>query len=128
MNIEYNSHEEEKTMLEFVLNTVFWTLALYGLFEIVKNIIYISTYTKFQSDGMYLIVAVKNQEEKIEGFLRSILFKIIYGKEEYFRNILVVDLKSKDNTKQILKRLEMEYDNIKVLNWKDCKDMIDNIE
>ena len=128
MNIEYNSHEEEKKMLEFVLNTVFWTLALYGLFEIVKNIIYISTYTKFQSDGMYLIVAVKNQEEKIEGFLRSILFKIIYGKEEYFRNILVVDLKSKDNTKEILKRLEMEYDNIKVLNWKDCKDMIDNIE
>ena len=128
MNIEYNSHEEEKTMLEFVLNTVFWTLALYGLFEIVKNIIYISTYTKFQSDGMYLIIAVKNQEEKIEGFLRSILFKILYGKEEYFRNILVVDLKSKDNTKEILKRLEMEYDNIKVLNWKDCKDMIDNIE
>ena len=128
MNIEYNSHEEEKTMLEFVLNTVFWTLALYGLFEIVKNIIYISTYTKFQSDGIYLIVTVKNQEEKIEGFLRSILFKILYGKEEYFRNILVVDLKSKDNTKEILKRLEMEYDNIKVLNWKDCKDMIDNIE
>ena len=128
MNIEYNSHEEEKKMLEFVLNTVFWTLALYGLFEIVKNIIYISTYTKFQSDGMYLIVAVKNQEEKIEGFLRSILFKILYGKEEYFRNILVVDLKSKDNTKEIIKRLEMEYDNIKVLNWKDCKDMIDNIE
>ena len=128
MNIEYNSHEEEKTMLEFVLNTVFWTLALYGLFEIVKNIIYISTYTKFQSDGMYLIIAVKNQEEKIEGFLRSILFKILYGKEEYFRNILVVDLKSKDNTKEILKRLEIEYDNIKVLNWKDCKDMIDNIE
>ena len=115
-------------MLEFVLNTAFWTLALYGLFEIVKNIIYISTYTKFQSDGMYLIVAVKNQEEKIEGFWRSILFKILYGKEEYFRNILVVDLKSKDNTKEILKRLEMEYDNIKVLNWKDCKEMIDNIE
>lgn len=115
-------------MLEFVLNTAFWTLAFYGLFEIVKNIIYISTYTKFQSDGMYLIVAVKNQEEKIEGFLRSILFKVLYGKEEYFRNILVVDLKSKDNTKEILKRLEMEYDNIKVLNWKDCKEMIDNIE
>lgn len=115
-------------MLEFVVNTIFWTLALYGLIEIIKNIIYISTYTKFQSDGIYLIVTVKNQEEKIEGFLRSILFKILYGKEEYFRNILVVDLKSKDSTKEIIKRLEMEYDNIKVLNWKDCKDMIDNIE
>lgn len=51
-------------MLEFVLNTVFWTLALYGLFEIIKNIIYISTYTKFQSNGTYLIVAVKNKRKK----------------------------------------------------------------
>lgn len=115
-------------MLEFVLNTVFWTLALYGLFEIIKNIIYISTYTKFQPDGTYLIVAVKNQEEKVEGFLRSLLFKILYGKEEHFNNILVVDLKSKDNTKEILKKLESEYENINVLSWKDCKDMIDNIE
>lgn len=115
-------------MLEFVLDTVFWTLALYGLFEIIKNIIYISTYTKFQSNGTYLIVAVKNQEEKVEGFLRSLLFKILYGKEEHFKNILVVDLKSKDNTKEILKKLESEYENINVLSWKDCKDMIDNIE
>ena len=34
-------------MIEFVLNTIFWTLAIYGLFEIIKNIIYINTYTKF---------------------------------------------------------------------------------
>ena len=26
-------------MIEFVLNTIFWTLAIYGLFEIIKNII-----------------------------------------------------------------------------------------
>ena len=25
--------------MEFILNTIFWTLALYGLFEIIKNII-----------------------------------------------------------------------------------------
>ena len=61
-------------MLEFVLNTIFWTLAIYGLFEVIKNIIYISKYTKFKSDGIYVIIAVKNQEEKIEGFIRSILF------------------------------------------------------
>ena len=75
-------------MFEFVLNTIFWTLAIYGLFEIIKNIIYIHTYTKFKSDGIYVIIAVKNQEEKIEGFLRSIIFKILYGREEYLRNII----------------------------------------
>ena len=115
-------------MMNFVLNTIFWTLALYGLFEIIKNIIYISTYTKFKSDGIYLIIAVKNQEEKIEGFLRSILFKILYGREEELKNIIVADLKSIDNTKEIAKKLSQEYECLKVISWKECKDIIDNID
>lgn len=115
-------------MLDFVLNTIFWTLAIYGLFEIIKNIIYISTYTKFKGDGIYVIIAVKNQEEKIEGFLRSILFKILYGKEDYLKNIIVADLKSTDKTKEIAKKLSKEYDCLEVLNWRECKDIIDNID
>ena len=112
---------------EFILNTIFWTLALYGLFEIIKNIIYICSYTKLKSDGIYVIIAVKNQEEKIEGFLRSSLFKILYGKEEVLKNIIVADLRSEDNTKEIAKRLSNEYDFIKVLSWKECRDLIDNV-
>lgn len=114
-------------MMEFIVNTIFWTLAIYGLFEIIKNIIDIFTYTKFQSDGIYVIIAVKNQEEKIEGFLRSSLFKILYGKEEYLKNIIVADLKSNDKTKEIAQKLELEYDCLKVTSWKECKDMIDNV-
>ena len=115
-------------MLEFVLNTIFWTLAIYGLFEIIKNIIYISTYTKFKSDGIYVIIAVKNQEEKIEGFLRSIIFKILYGREEYLKNIIVADLQSTDNTKEIAKKLSKDYEILKVTTWKECKDIIDNVD
>lgn len=114
--------------MEFILNTIFWTLALYGLFEIMKNIIDIFTYTKLQSDGIYLIIAVKNQEEKIEGFLRSTLFKILYGKEEYLKNIIVADLKSTDKTKEIAKKLSEEYECLKVITWKECKDIIDNVD
>ncbi len=113
--------------MEFILNVVFWTLAIYGLFEIIKNIIYIFTYTKFKADGIYIIIAVKNQEERIEGFLRSTLFKILYGKEEYLRNIIVADLESKDNTKEIAKRLSKEYDCLKVITWRECKDVMDNV-
>ena len=51
-------------MLNFVLHTIFWTLAIYGLIEIIKNIICINKYTKFKTDGIYVIIAVKNQEEK----------------------------------------------------------------
>ena len=115
-------------MLDFILSTIFWTLALYGLFEIIKNIIYINTYTKFKSDGIYLIIAVKNQEEKIEGFLRSVLFKILYGKEDYLKNIIVADLKSTDKTKEIAKKISQEYECLKVLNWKECKEIIENID
>ena len=115
-------------MLNFVLNTFFWTLAIYGLFEIIKNIIYISTYTKFKSDGIYVIIAVKNQEEKIEGFLRSILFKILYGREDYLRNIIVADSNSSDSTKEIAKKLSKYYEIIKVTNWKECKNIIDNVD
>ncbi len=114
-------------MLEFVLNTIFWTLAIYGLYEIIKNIIYITTYTKMKADGIYVIIAVKNQEEKIEGFLRSILFKILYGKEDNLKNIIVADLESEDNTKEIAKKLSNDYDVLKVATWKECKEIMDSV-
>lgn len=114
-------------MWDFILNAVVWTLALYGLFEIIKNIIYIFSYTNLRSDGIYVIIAVKNQEDKIEGFMRSILFRFLYGKEEYIKDIIVADLDSKDNTLQILNKLKKEYGCIKVSNWKECEELINNI-
>ena len=114
--------------MEFVLNTIFWTLAFYGLYELIKNILYIGEYTKFKAKGIYLIIAVKNQEDKIEGFLRSSLFKILYGKEEYIKNIIVADLKSDDKTKEIAKKMSEDYEQLKVISWKECKDIIDNLD
>ena len=114
-------------MMEFFFNTVTWTFAFYGVFEFIKNILFLCTYTKCKTDGIHLIVTVKNQEDKIEGFLRSILFKILYGKEDYIKNIIVADLKSEDNTKEIAKKIENDYDMVKVLSWKECKELIDNI-
>ena len=106
--------------MEFIFKTIFWTLAFYGLFEITKNIIYIFTYTKLRS--------AKNQENKIECVLRSILFKILYGKEDYFKNIIFSDLESTDNTEEIVKKLSEEYECLKVISWKECKDIIDNVD
>lgn len=114
-------------MGDFILNTILWTLALYGLFEIIKTIINIYTYTNLKSDGIYVIIAVKNQENKIEGFLRSFIFRVIYGKEEYIKNIIVTDLDSKDETINILNKLQKDYDCIKVTNWKECKEVIESI-
>lgn len=115
-------------MLNFIINTCIWTLALYGLFEIIKNIIYVCTYTNYKEDGIYIIIATKNQESKIEGFLRSCLFKIFYGKEEYIKDIIVTDLQSKDKTMEIEEKMVQNMKGIRVLRWKECKELIDNIE
>ena len=115
-------------MLEYILNGILWVLALYGLFEIIKTIIYTYTYTNLKADGIYVIVAAKNQEKRIEGFLRSLLFRIIYGKEESVKDIIVVDLNSTDETKKIMEKLSGDYDVIKMSNWRDCKELIDNID
>ena len=115
-------------MLDFITNGIIWTLALYGLIEIIKTIYYICTCTNLESDGIYFIVAVKNQEEKIEGFMRSILFRILYGKEECVKNIIVADLGSTDKTKEILEKLEQDYKVINLVDLKTCKDLIDSMD
>lgn len=115
-------------MLEFIVNGIFWVLALYGLFEIVKHVIYLCTYTNLKSDGIYIIVATKNQENKIEGFLRTFLFRLIYGKEECVKDVIVADLDSTDDTMKILTKLNKDYDCMKVVNWRECKQVIDDID
>ena len=114
-------------MWNFIFNAIIRVLALCGLIEIIQTIIYTYTYTNLNPNGIYVIIAVKNQEEKIEGFLRSILFKILYGREEYLKNIIVADLESSDNTKEISKKLAKDYEILKVTSWKECKEIMDSI-
>lgn len=114
-------------MLEFIMFGIVWTLAIYGFIEIIKTIYFYLLHTKLNSNGIYLIVAVKNQEEKIEGVLRSILFRFIYGKEECINDIIVTDLGSQDKTPDIIEKLGEDYNSIKILNWKDCKELIENL-
>ena len=53
---------------------------------------------------------------------------MLYGKEEYVKNIMAVDLKSEDQTKDILKKMSKDYECLQILSWKECKDLIDNID
>lgn len=115
-------------MLNFILNALVYVLAIYGLIEIIKNIMYVMEYTNLSEDGIYIIIASKNQEKKIEGILRSVLFKIMYGKEEEIKKVILVDLDSKDNTLKKLKKFKKENEYVTVSTWKECKEIIDMID
>ena len=114
-------------MINFFINVILWTLALYGFFEILKTILRTYLHPKISSSGIYLIIAVKNEENKIEGFLRSFLFKLLYGKEDNIDNIFVVDLNSSDKTPDILNILSKDYDCLKYTDLKSCTQIFDTI-
>lgn len=78
--------------------------------------------------GIYIIIAVKNQEKKIDGILRSILFKIMYGKEDEIKKVILTDLESKDHTLKSLQKFKKENKYVKVSKWRECKEIMDIIE
>ena len=78
--------------------------------------------------GIYIIIGVKNQEKQIENVLGSLLFKIMYGKEEKIKKVILTDLDSTDKTMERLKNYANQDCDVKVVTWKKCKDIIDLID
>ena len=70
-----------------------------------------------------MIIAVKNKEDIIEGFLRNLNFRILYGKENLIENIIVLDLNSNDNTKRIVERFSNDCSNVKLINWNEFEEL-----
>lgn len=103
-------------------------LALYGLIEIAKTIINIFTKINVRANGVYMVLLMKNQEERAEGIIRSFLFRYIYGKDDILENIIIADLNSSDNTKEVLKKLKTDYEQIEVCDWEECKEIIDKLK
>lgn len=56
------------------------------------------------------------------------MFRILYGKEEKIKNIIIVDLNSKDNTIKIIEKLQKEYEQLKILNLKECKELLESVK
>ena len=108
-------------MLNFILNAIFWTLALYGVSELVNKIIHM--HDKSEIDNMYVIVAVKDGEKNIEYLIRSTLADLLCENKK----IIVVDLNSTDGTEEILNKMEKDNENIKVMKWNECKEILDQI-
>ena len=56
------------------------------------------------------------------------MFRILYGKEEKIKNVIIVDLNSTDNTRKIVEKLQEEYEQLKILNLKECKELLESVK
>ena len=102
-------------MLYYILNTILWTLAFFGVIELIKEIVN----SKMKEKENYIMLLVKNEEDSIEGVIRKIILKIKSDKIQDVKKIIIIDLGSKDKTNEILKMLELDYDIIKIVDFNE---------
>ncbi|MDK2799527.1 MAG: hypothetical protein PWP27_1905 [Clostridiales bacterium] len=104
-------------MVEIIFQSLICFFAVYGVIQMGIQI-YDYLYN-FQSNNkkndVYIIITVKNQQDTIEGIIRSVVWKSLNNNHGgIVPNILVVDMGSTDDTLKILDKLCMEYDFIEI--------------
>ena len=100
-------------MLNFIVEVVIWVLCVYGLLSIIKDILEEHSYKRIKHN-VKLILTVKDVEDGIEDYIRQLNFS-----KNFFKNLVVIDLDSKDKTLDIVRKLTDEGMNIKLLERKD---------
>ncbi|MCG8502597.1 MAG: glycosyltransferase [Firmicutes bacterium] len=103
-------------MLNVLIQSLICFFAVYGVIQMVLYIYNGLHNVCFdKSEDVYIIVTVKNQQDTIEGIIRSLVWKSLNNKQGgIIPNILIVDMGSTDETVKILERLHGEYDFIQV--------------
>ncbi len=96
-------------MLNFIVEVIIWVLCIYGLLSIIKDVMEEHSYKRIKHN-VKLILTVKDVEDGIEDYIRQLNFS-----KNFFKNLVVIDLDSKDKTLDIIKKLTDEGMNIKLL-------------
>lgn len=107
-------------MLNIIIQSIICFLALYGIIQMGLNIYdAIQNFRIPKKEDVFIIVTVKNQQDTVEGLIRSLVWKSLNNEHGgIIPNILVVDMGSTDETLEILERLHTEYDFIQVTDSK----------
>lgn len=97
-------------MFEIIGQFVMWILCTYGLISIIRDLANCNNNKKVE-ENIRLVMTVKNVENGIEEYIRELSL----GKN-FYNSLIVIDQNSEDDTINILKKLEKEKFNMKVLN------------
>lgn len=107
-------------MLEIFIYGLIWCFALYGILVMIQEISRKSTYKRVE-ENIKLIMTVKDVEDGIENYIRELNMG-----NNFYNNLVIIDLGSKDDTLCILKELEKENINLKILDKFEGKEYLEN--
>jgi len=103
-------------MLKIIFEIVVCMFAGYGFILFVHEMLLTVKHNKkYKSSMVELVLIVKNQGHIIEGMMRNILSRDFIRKLIPGGKILVLDMDSSDETMDILRKLEKDYECIQVL-------------
>ena len=105
-------------MLEIIIYGLIWCFAVYGILVMIQEIARSSTYKKIE-ENIKLIMTVKDVENGIENYVRELNLG-----RNFYNNLVIIDLDSKDETLCILRELEKENINLKILNKVEGKEYL----
>lgn len=103
--------------LDLYIAIPLWIFAIFGfIYFLIRVFVSLDLYNQ-KKQGVYtLIISAKNQEEVIEGVVRSFILKSgLDSSEEKLLQIILLDNGSSDCTPQIMKNLSRDYSVIKVV-------------
>jgi len=100
--------------VEYVILSLF---AIYGLIDLFINVFRMIGRKKYFVENANIVLLVNDQEENIEGMVRTAM------ESKFVRNIaingsfIIVDMDSKDDTLKILRKLENQFPLIEVCSF-----------
>lgn len=103
-------------MFETIMEIIICLLAAYGFFTLLHDLVMtIKQRANYKNPMVKLVLLVKNQGDVIECILRNVLSRDVLRKLIPQGKLIILDMGSKDDTLDILRKLEKDYECLEVI-------------
>ena len=103
--------------MEILLITVFTIFAFFGLLHMANGLLFkVNNRQITEAKSVCIVITIKDEEESVEGMLRAAAWRHSEFYTSKVPYIFVIDAGSTDNTFDIAKKLELEYEFLRVFD------------
>ena len=116
-------------MLRIVFEIILCIFATYGFISLTHELVpSIRQKSHYKNSMVKLVLVVKNQGEVIEGVLRNLVSRDFIRKLMPGGRLIILDMGSKDDTLDILRKLEKDYECLEVLKRSEKDNIFTHFE